>query len=145
MANLEQQNTELKEKLTRSLADYVNLEKRIDSQRQLITAIVTASVVTKMINVLDDLILAQSHLNDKGLAMTISKFKDTLVDEGLTEINPHDQFFDHLTMECISTTEGEENKVVSVHKIGYSLNGQVIRPAQVIVGKPAQSNQQITN
>ena len=144
---------ELEDKLNRSLADYINLEKRIEGQRQFFTALATTSIITKMIEVLDDLVLAQTHLNDQGLAMTISKFKNTLIVEGLTEINPVDQQFDHNTMECISTTDGEENKVVSVHKVGYSLNGQTLRPAQVVVGKPAtpntnnqaDNNQTITN
>ncbi|MBP9818163.1 nucleotide exchange factor GrpE [Candidatus Shapirobacteria bacterium] len=131
---------ELEDKLNRSLADYINLEKRIEGQRQFFTTLATTSIITKMIDVLDDLLLAQTHLNDQGLAMTISKFKNTLIVEGLTEINPQDQVFDHNTMECISTTEGEADKVISVHKIGYSLNGQTLRPAQVIVGKPTQNN-----
>jgi molecular chaperone GrpE (heat shock protein) len=38
-------------------------------------------------------------------------------------------------MECIEVGQGKENFVVSVKKIGYSLNDQIIRPAQVVVGK----------
>ena len=38
-------------------------------------------------------------------------------------------------MEAVTTAEGEDGKVVEEIKAGYTLNGEVIRPAQVIVGR----------
>lgn len=125
---------ELKEKLVRSLADYANLEKRIEAQRQMFVTMATVSIVSKMIEVLDDLYLTYGHLKDAGLKITIDKFVNTLASEGLAEIKTNPEFNPE-TMECIATVPGEENKVVSVEKRGYSLNGQVIRPTQVIVSK----------
>lgn len=125
---------ELKEKLARSLADYANLEKRIEAQRQMYVTMATVSIVTKMIAVLDDLYLTYGHLQDAGLKITIDKFVSTLSSEGLSEIKT-DTEFNPETMECIATAPGEDNQIISVEKRGYSLNGQVIRPSQVIVGK----------
>lgn len=127
--------SELKDKLARSLADYSNLEKRIESQRQLFVTLATTAIISKMIAVLDDLYLAQSHLNDPGLKMAIDKFVLTLKSEGLEEIVTENQPFSPETMECIDTTDGDENQVTLVKKKGYKLNGILIRPAQVIVGK----------
>lgn len=127
---------ELKEKLARSLADYANLEKRVESQRQVMITLATVSIVSKMIEVLDDLYLAQDHLKDDGLKMTIDKFVSVLKSEGLGEIETSNVAFDPNTMECVGTVDGQDNQVLSVQKKGYFLNGQVIRPAQVIVGKP---------
>ena len=129
---------DLQDKLTRSIADYINLEKRIESQRQLITAMATISIVGKIVDVLDDLNLAQSHLKDTGLQMTVDKLKQVLKSEGLTEINPEDKEFDPSTMECTQVADGKDGFVVSVNKVGYSINDQVIRPAQVVVGKKAE-------
>ena len=126
---------ELQDKLARSLADYAKLEKRVESQRQMFMTLATISIISKMIEVIDDLYLAQGHLKDAGLQMTIDKFNVVLKSEGLTEINPQGQTFDPATMECITVSEGEDEKVLEVKKLGYSLNGQVIRPAQVVVGK----------
>jgi molecular chaperone GrpE len=126
---------ELQDKLARSMADYANLEKRIDSQRQLFVTLATVSIISKMIEVLDDLYLSQTHLNDPGLKITIDKFFNVLKSEGLEEIKAESAAFDPNTMECVSTLEGEDNLVLSVHRRGYTLNGQVIRPSQVIVGK----------
>ena len=130
----------LQDKLARSLADYANLEKRIENQRQLYVTLATVSIISKMIDVLDDLYLTFDHLPDQGLKITIDKFVGVLRSEGLEEIICADQEFDPIKMECIDTAPGEENKVVSVQKRGYTLNDQVIRPAQVIVGKPSIKN-----
>jgi molecular chaperone GrpE len=128
----------LSEKLARSLADYSNLEKRIESQRQLFVTLATTSILSKMIEVLDDFYLAQNHLQDPGLQMAIDKFKSVLKIEGLEEINPKDKEFDPQSMECIQAVAGKENFVVEVKKFGYKLNGHLIRPAQVTVGMPDQ-------
>ena len=135
LVTLEAQINELQDKLARSLADYANLEKRIDAQRQMFITLATVSIISKMIAVLDDLYLANDHIKDAGLQMTVTKFLDVLKSEGLEEINPLNQKFDPATMECITVAEGEEDQVLQVQKKGYLLNGQVIRPAQVIVGK----------
>jgi len=126
---------ELEDKLARSLADYVNLEKRIDSQRQFFASLASATIMSKMIEALDDLYLASAHLNDAGLNMALDKLKNALKSEGLEEIDALGKDFDEKFMDCINTQEGEENKVLSIAKKGYILNGECLRPAQVIVGK----------
>lgn len=126
---------ELEDKLARSLADYVNLEKRIDGQRQFFATLASASIMSKIIEALDDLYLAADHIKDQGLSMALDKLKNVLKTEGLTEIDVHGKDFDPNTMNCIHTQEGEENKVLSVIKKAYLLNGECLRPAQVVVGK----------
>lgn len=140
LALLEKQISEIQERLTRSLADYANLEKRTESQRQMFITLTTISVIAKMIDVLDDLRLVFSHLQDQGLKIAIDKFADVLKAEGLDEIKADGQNFDPNFMECIDTAEGKENSIVSVKKTGYTFNGQVIRPAQVVVGRETKDN-----
>ena len=129
---------QLKEQLARSRADYQNLEKRIDQQRQLFITLATSTIISKMIEILDDLYLTQSHLKDQGLEIAINKFIAVLKAEGLEEIPADSQEFDPNLMECLEVQKGIQNQVLEVRKKGYKLNGQVIRPAQVVVGK--QSN-----
>ena len=135
---LEQKTIELEDRLKRSLADYANLEKRIESQRQLFVTLATTAIVIKMIEILDDLYLAFNHLQDQGLKMAIDKFVNVLKSEGVEEITASNQEFNPETMECIEVVKGKENQVISVKKIGYKLNDHVIRPAQVTVGKTDQ-------
>jgi len=142
IAELEEKNSSLLDNLSRSLADYSNLEKRNENQRQLFVTLATTSILTKMIDVLDNFYLAQKHLNDPGLKMAIDKFDSVLKTEGLEEINPNNLEFDPQFMECVEVVDGQTNFVVEVKKLGYKLNGHVIRPAQVSVGK---SNDQIIN
>lgn len=127
-------NTDLADKLARSLADYSNLEKRIESQRQLFVTLATTSIITKMIEILDDLNLAQSHLGDPGLQMAINKFINVLKSEGLEEIEAEGKEFDPQFMDCIQVVEGPKNQIISIKKQGYMLNGHVVRPTQVAVG-----------
>jgi molecular chaperone GrpE (heat shock protein) len=143
ITELEQQSLVLADKLARSLADYSNLEKRIESQRQLFVTLATTSILCKIVEVLDDFYLAQKHLNDPGLKMAIDKFNSVLKTEGLEEINPVNLEFDPQSMECVEAVDGQENFVIEVKKLGYKLNGHVIRPAQVTVGKT--SDQTIIN
>lgn len=126
---------DLQDKLARSLADYANLEKRIESQRQLFTTLTATAIVSRMIEVLDDLHRANSHLKDDGLRLAIDKFASVLKSEGLEEIEVDGREFDPKTMECVNVADGKQNHVVSVTQKGYLLNGEVIRPAKVIVGR----------
>lgn len=137
--NLKNIIKDLEEKLLRSLADYTNLQKRVENQQQFITTLATISIVTKMIDVLDDLKLSQSHLKDQGLQMIINKFINVLKSEGLSEIDALNKPFDPETMECVDTKEGEEEIVVEIRKNGYKLNNQVIRPAHVVVNKKVKN------
>ncbi|MCL4384383.1 nucleotide exchange factor GrpE [Patescibacteria group bacterium] len=132
---LTQEVKDLKEKLARALADYSNLEKRIDSQRQLIATLTVTAIVNQFIGVLDDLYLVNDHLRDEGLKITVEKFATTLKAQGVIEIDALGKEFDPATMECIDVKEGPVNQVLEVSKKGYQLNGQMIRPAQVVVGK----------
>lgn len=144
IVELENKISELQDKLTRSLADYSNLEKRIESQRQLFVTLTTTAIVNKMIEVLDDFYLIQNHLKDQGLQIAIDKFVNILKLEGLEEIDVLDKEFDPANMDCVEVAEGKQNFVLSVKKKGYLLNGHCIRPAQVVVGNsviPSESEE----
>lgn len=140
LLELEQKALFLEDNLKRSLADYANLEKRIESQRQFFITLATTAITTKMIEVLDDLYLTYKHLQDPGLKIVIDKFNSVLQSEGVEEINVTDQEFDPQTMDCVEIIDGKKNYVISIKKNGYKLNGHVIRPAQVVVGKSDPKN-----
>jgi len=117
------------------MADYSNLEKRIDGQRQFYAALSAAGIISKMLEVLDDLYLSQAHLKNPGLAITIDKFVKILSQEGLSEIKAEGELFDPVSMDCVDVAEGKQDYVVTVRKNGYKLNNQILRPAQVVVGR----------
>lgn len=131
--------------LARALADYDNLSKRVDRERQLLGKVASIGIITQLLPVLDNLENAQAHLQDAGLAICIIEFKKVLNEEGLIEVNPKiGDVFDEDTMEAIEVTKGERDNIVSeVVLVGWKFNGkiagdlgsQVVRHAKVKVSK----------
>ena len=132
---LENQIKDLEDKLSRSLADYANLQKREQQQHQFFVTLAITAFISQILSVLDDLYLAQKNLSDPGLKIAINNFESVLKNQGLKEIDALNKEFNPETMECLQTVKGETNKVMEVGKRGYLLNGQCLRPAQVDVGK----------
>jgi len=131
---------ELEDQLRRALADYKNLEKRTEEKRSELVINSNMVLVQKLIPILDDLFLAQKHIQDDGLNLSIKKFLDVLREEGVELIDTKDAKFDPNTMECLSVTGGEEGKVVEEVKKGFIMNDKVIRASQVIVGSGKKIN-----
>jgi len=126
---------ELQHRLNRSLADYQNLEKRLETQKQVFLTFSLMSIFDKLLSTIDDFYLVNHHLRDKGLQIALNKLESVLKSEGLEEIDALDKIFDPHTMDCVETTNLTSKDVVySVQKKGYKFNGQVVRPAQVVVG-----------
>lgn len=132
---LENQIKELEDKLTRSLADYSNLQKRQEERHQFFATLAISAFISQILSVLDDLYLAQANLNNPGLQMAINNFETVLKNQGLQEIEALNKEFVPDIMECLQTKKGETNKVLEIKKRGYLLNGHCLRPAQVVVGK----------
>lgn len=134
------QDTE--DQLKRALADYRNLERRIEEERRLLTHLAASVVIAKLLPILDDLENAQKHLNDQGLSMVIAKFKDILVVEGIEEIAAVGATFDPNLHEATEVVGGEkDNIVVKVVRKGYKVGDKVLRPAQVVVERKGDSGQ----
>jgi len=126
----------LKNQLTRALADYQNQTKRFQEERSQIFAHASERVVGNLIPVLDTLVKAQEHIHDQGLEMAIGQFKKSLSDEGLEEINPtSNNSFDHTTMEAVESIEGGEKDTVSECVLsGWRFkDGRMVRYAKVKV------------
>lgn len=133
--DLKEQLADLENKWKRALADYANLEKRIDQEKQAFVKYANASLLDKLLAVLDDLERAEAHLKNKGLALALDQFRSVLKTEGIEEIKVKEQNFDPQTMDCVEMIKGEKNKVIKVTQKGYLLNNKVLRPAKVMVGK----------
>jgi molecular chaperone GrpE len=126
----------MKGMLARALADYDNLNKRVERERQDLGKLASISIVVRLLPVLDGLESAQMHLQDAGLAISLGEFKKVLSEEGLTEIRPKvGEGFDENLMEVIETVPGEDKgKVAEVILTGWKFtDGQLVRPAKVKV------------
>lgn len=138
----------------RAVADLENFRKRTVREKDELRQFAAAGVVEDIIPILDTLALGLAATKQQtdvkaivdGLGLVLEQFKGTLGRHGLKEINPQGQAFDHNLHECIShqpSADVPEEKVSQVVRLGYTLNGRLIRPASVVVSsgpaKPAEA------
>lgn len=126
---------EAENKYKRALADYQNLQKRVQDERVELIRSANKDLLLRILQVLDTLMLAQQHVDDKNLEVSVNHFLDILKSEGVTRIKVVGEEFDPSIMEAIATAEGEDGKVVAEVRVGFMLNDKLLRPAQVTVGK----------
>ncbi len=139
---------ELDDKYKRALADYQNLIKQTQKERQEYLKYANTQLISQILPLLDHLQSAQSHLQDQGLDMIIKQFQQLLTDEGIEEINPEiGSQFNEAEHECIEVLEGsadQQNQIATVTQIGYKYtDGYVIRHAKVKVYKATEEPKNI--
>ena len=130
----EEKIAHLENQLKRAVADYQNLERRVMEQKAVWILSANKELIVKMLPGIDNLLLADMHTKDPGVKIAIKHFMEILEQDGVKKIRTKGVKFDPYLMEVVSTTEGEEEKVIEEVKAGYMLNDDVIRVAQVIVG-----------
>ena len=126
---------DLKGQLARAVADYQNLQKRVERERQEWAKLANKELILRILPVLDTLMLAQNHTKDPGIEATVLQFLDVLKSERVERIETRGKTFDPKIMECVETDTGEEGKVIAEIRAGYTLNGEPLRVAQVTVGR----------
>ena len=137
-AKKHQENEEFKNlenQLKRALADYQNLEKRIAEEKSSWIKAANKNLLLKLLPGLDSLILAERHTQDEGVKLSIKHFLDILEQDGVRKIETTGKDFDPNFMEAVATMPGENGKIIEEVRSGYTLFDQVLRPAQVVVGR----------
>jgi len=127
---------ELKNQLARALADYDNLRKRSEAEKEAWTKFAATGILVKLLPVLDILEAALKHLQDQGLYLAINDFKKVLADEGLEKISPKKgELFDHELEEAIELIPGgKKNQVAETLLTGWKYtDGPIVRHAKVKV------------
>lgn len=137
----------------RAVADLENFRKRTARDKDELRQFATAGVVEDIIPILDNLALGLAAAKQQtdvkpivdGIGLVLEQFKGTLGRHGLKEINPHGQAFDPNLHDCIShqpSADIAEEKVSQVVRLGYTLNGRMLRPASVVVSSgPAKDTE----
>lgn len=135
LKKLKEEISDLENKWKRALADYQNLEKRINVEKEDFVAFANVKLIDKLLGVLDDLERAERHLKDRGLTLAMEQLRSVFKTEGVAEIKARGEKFDAEMMDCVEMAKGPKNIVVEVVEKGYKLNDKVIRPAKVKVGR----------
>lgn len=149
LATVKVEHEELRNQLKRAVADYQNLEKRVSEGRSELNSWATGELLKKLLPTLDHLEQALSGISEeekqsgwvKGVELAVKEFNQVLAQEGLEEIAVDGQF-DPSLHEAVDTREGENDRILEVVRKGYNLNGKVLRPAQVVVGRKLESKEE---
>ncbi len=131
----------------RERADFLNYKKEQEKINKELFQKFKEELIKNFLIVLDnfDLILKEENLKNlneeiiKGLLLIKSQFLDVLKKEGLKEIEVQEgDRFNPEIHEAVILEEKEgrkKDKIIEVLVKGYFLNGKVIRPTKVKVGK----------
>lgn len=136
LAKVQAERDEYKNKYLRALADYQNLEKRMEEGRAEAVKRVYADVLHRLLPFLDHLEKAEMFLKDEGLKMIVNQYNETLQEIGLEKLDLVGKPFDPHLAEAIEVVVGDkDNIVVGVVRNGYRFEGKVLRVARVKVSK----------
>lgn len=142
LAEIKVEHEDVRNQLKRAVADYHNLVKRVEESRSELSSYVGMELVMKLLPTLDHLEQALSGVSEeekqsgwvKGVELAVKEFKNVLQSEGLEEIVTEGQF-DPSLHEAVDVRNGDDNMILEVTKKGFMVNGKVVRPAQVVVGR----------
>ena len=136
---------EMHDKYLRLAAEYDNFRKRTARERVETSARAQAELVRHLLDGLDDLArfahvdpaMTDATTLHEGVDMVEKKMLKALTNAGLEIVDPVNQSFDPQTQEAVATEPAlspEDDHVVSrVYQVGYRFNGQLLRPARVVV------------
>ena len=136
---------DLREKYLRLAAEYDNYRKRSMRERSEAEARGQANLIRQLLDPLDDL-SRFAHVDPttvdpatvtQGADMVERKLHKVLSSLGLEPIDPVGQPFDPSLHEAVTTepaeSPAEDHVVARVFQVGYRHNGQLLRPARVVV------------
>lgn len=129
----------LREQLARALADYDNLVKRFEREKEEVIKHSNKILLEDLLPVFDNLNRAQEHLGDQGLKMALDQFLQILNNYGVQEIPAAsgDKFDSqmHEVVESVADGSAMQNGTITeVLARGWKWqDGQVLRPAKVKV------------
>lgn len=132
------------DRFLRAAADLENFRRRVVREKDDLRVAATGRVLEDIFPVMDTLALAISAARQptadlkslvNGVEMVLGQLRTALSNHGLKEISPLGQPFDPHQHEAIAhqASEYPAEQVAAVVRVGYSLNGRLLRPASVMV------------
>jgi molecular chaperone GrpE len=145
VADAQRQLDEQRDKYLRLAAEYDNFRKRTVRERTEAASRGQAELIRHIMDALDDLSrfahvdpeAAEARTVVQGVEMVERKLLKALQNAGLTIVSPENSSFNPELHEAVATEPAaspEDDHVVSrVFQPGYVFNGQLLRPARVVV------------
>ncbi len=144
---LEEENKALKDQNLRRIAEFENLKRRKEKEFLDILQNANEELILELLPVIDDFERFLAHANDEnqnvdslkqGVELIYKKMMKILEKQGLKPIESVGHEFDaekHQALMQVDSDKYESGYIVDEHLKGYTLNGKVIRHAQVLVAK----------
>jgi molecular chaperone GrpE len=144
---LKQSLASCEDKLKRSLADFVNLERKTKTDIENGVTEKLDKFMLKFLTIYDDLIRATQMLkkenpNAQGLDSILKNIDALLAEYGITPIEALGEIFDPNLHEAISIVEDEgldDNTITKEIRKGYISHKRTLRPTLVEISKKPQS------
>jgi molecular chaperone GrpE len=137
--------SEQKDKYLRLFAEFENFRKRSVKERLDAESKGMAALITSLLDSLDDLgrvahfdpVTTPAQAIAEGVALVEKKMLKSLSGLGLVVVSPESEKFDPAVHEALSAMPAaspeEDERVAQVYQVGYTFNGQLLRPARVVV------------
>ncbi len=129
----------------RTQADFENYRKRMARENAAAAERGAAKLAKELLPALDHLELslkgAEGHADAeviKGFALVRDEIFGALAKSGIQTFSPEGEAFDpneHEAMAQQPSEEAESGTVLEVYQQGYRINGQILRPARVVVAQ----------
>ncbi len=146
ISKLQEEVEKYKSGWERALADYDNLLKRLDSEREEIKRKAKENIVINILPLYNNLCIAFQHLPEdlsqnewiKGVEHIKNQFYDILKQLNVEKIKTKDEVFDEKFHEAVfqeETDEYDDGVIIKEITPGYMMDGTVFIPAKVVVAK----------
>lgn len=141
------------ERYVRAVADLDNYRRRALREKDELRQYGAGKVLEDLLPALDNLALGLAAAKAPnadlktllaGITMVQEQLRTALSGHGLREINPAGQKFDPHQHEAVSSQPSDtvpEGSVLQVVRVGYSLNGRLLRPAAVVISSGASKEE----
>ena len=140
---LEEENSDLKDKWQRALADYQNLERRTQVEISQRVSSKTNDLLLNFINIYEDFVRAENSLSKEkidtsGILAVIKNMENLLAENNIKPIDAVGEIFDPHIHEAVSMVEDntlDEGTITQEVSKGYISGKAILKPSKVIVSK----------
>ena len=140
---LEEENSDLKDKWQRALADYQNLERQTQVEISQRVSSKTNDLLLNFINIYEDFVRAENSLSKEkidtsGIIAVIKNMESLLSENNIKPIDAIGEIFDPQIHEAVSTIEDnslDDGTITQEVSKGYFSGKAILKPSKVIVSK----------
>ena len=140
---LQDENSELKDKWQRALADYQNLERRTQTEISQRVSEKINNLLLNFLNIYEDFLRAENSLskekiNTDGIQAVIKNMESVLSENNIKPIDAVGEIFDPQIHEAVSMIEDDsldDGTITQEVSKGYISGKAILKPSKVIVSK----------